>query len=160
MNEFKREERYIVVKRKHLQEGDEEALREFLQGWQIPTVECVVVESDWPEYETVWQMIETRVTGEINALAEPNIIFKTALKHTLDKMLSAMRAANNIQAEHDAQWITVRVLARGDNENTAADAVHSALQFAYNKKPGCIIAWDDLSAPIAQHPTPRNSPSA
>lgn len=29
-----------------------------------PTLECVVVESDWPEYETVWKLIKTRVEQE------------------------------------------------------------------------------------------------
>jgi hypothetical protein len=27
-------------------------------------LKCVVVESDWPEYETVFRMIEARVTGQ------------------------------------------------------------------------------------------------
>lgn len=29
-------------------------------------LQCVVVESDWPEYERVWAMIEARVTGEVD----------------------------------------------------------------------------------------------
>lgn len=58
--QFQREERYIVIKRKHLDEHDEETLREFLADREIGTVECVVIESDWPEYETVWGMIEQR----------------------------------------------------------------------------------------------------
>ncbi len=65
--EFKREERFIVVKRKHLKAGDEDALRKLLEVRNIATVECVVVESDWPEYETVWAMIEARCTGNIRA---------------------------------------------------------------------------------------------
>lgn len=65
VQKFEREERYIVIKRSHIsEEDDEQALRDFLQDYQIQTVECVVVESDWPEYETVWQMIEDRVTGK------------------------------------------------------------------------------------------------
>jgi len=31
-------------------------------------LECVVVESDWPEYERVWRMIEERVQGEVEAV--------------------------------------------------------------------------------------------
>lgn len=27
--------------------------------------ECIVVESDWPEYERVWNMIESRVDGHV-----------------------------------------------------------------------------------------------
>jgi len=60
---FEREERFIVIKRKHLSPAKEEALRTYLFDDGIDTVECVVVESDWPEYETVWRMIENRVTG-------------------------------------------------------------------------------------------------
>lgn len=75
MSEFKREERYVVVKIKDLVEasgdidpstGRSEAecvLRNFLEGWAVPTRECVVVEADWPEYEAVWKMIENRMNG-------------------------------------------------------------------------------------------------
>ena len=61
--EFRREERFIVVKRKHLTAVQETALRAHMARLDINTVECVVVESDWPEYETVWKMIEDHVTG-------------------------------------------------------------------------------------------------
>ena len=60
---FEREERYIVIKRKHLDEITECAIRTGLNGYRVNTVDCVVVESDWPEYETVWKMIEDRVSG-------------------------------------------------------------------------------------------------
>ncbi|QIE86958.1 hypothetical protein [Pseudomonas nitroreducens] len=69
MSEFKREERFIVIKRKHLSaesrfhESLEQELRVWLDKHLIPTSECVVVESDWPEYETVWSMIAARVEG-------------------------------------------------------------------------------------------------
>lgn len=60
---FQRETRYYTIKRKHLSAIQETALRAHLARLNIGTVDCVVVESDWPEYETVWQMIEDRVTG-------------------------------------------------------------------------------------------------
>lgn len=60
---FQREERYIVIKRKHLTNGHELDIRGYLDQIGVGTVECVVVEADWPEYETVWAMIEARVTG-------------------------------------------------------------------------------------------------
>ena len=60
---FQREERYIVIKRKHLAPLYEKAIRDFLKARDIPIVECAVIESDWPEYETVWKMIKDRVTG-------------------------------------------------------------------------------------------------
>ncbi|SDI55167.1 hypothetical protein [Pseudomonas panipatensis] len=69
MSEFKREARFIVIKRKHLSaesrvhDSLEQELRVWLDKHLIPTSECVVVESDWPEYETVWAMIAARVEG-------------------------------------------------------------------------------------------------
>ncbi|HET8869156.1 MAG TPA: hypothetical protein VFM48_01810 [Aquabacterium sp.] len=62
---FEREERYIVVKRKHLSEQQERDLREWMRLRGIGIVECAVVENDWPEYETVWRMIEDRVSGRL-----------------------------------------------------------------------------------------------
>lgn len=59
MTEFKREhDRYIVIKRKEIQEEDEESLREFLESWQIPTVQCLVIEPDWPIYDQAWDMVQ------------------------------------------------------------------------------------------------------
>lgn len=67
--EFKREERYIVIKRKDLRlVSVENILRRILADNDIPTRECVVVESDWPEYEIVWGLIEARMTGKPNAI--------------------------------------------------------------------------------------------
>ncbi|WP_313461528.1 hypothetical protein [Pseudomonas nitroreducens] len=69
MSEFKREERFIVIKRKHLSaesrthDSLEQELRIWLDRHLVPTSECVVVESDWPEYETVWAMLAARIEG-------------------------------------------------------------------------------------------------
>lgn len=63
MAAFEREERFIVVKRKHLTVEQEATLRAVLYEQDITTVECVVVEADWPEFETVWRMIEARCTA-------------------------------------------------------------------------------------------------
>lgn len=79
--EFKREERYIVIKRKHLHPITEASLRNTLNELGVGTVECVVVESDWPEYETVWRMIEeraagrtTQCSGDTQELADPQVV--------------------------------------------------------------------------------------
>lgn len=58
MSEFKREERYIVIKIKYLSDQDKDQIRGLLEMRGIVTQECVVVESDWPIYEKVWDMIE------------------------------------------------------------------------------------------------------
>lgn len=72
---FQREERYIVIKRKDLAlvpAPYRDLLLKSLGEMQphIPQREYVVVESDWPEYETVWAMIEARVNGKHPEQAE------------------------------------------------------------------------------------------
>lgn len=70
---FKREERYIVLKKTDLDNFDLSGrlmknLEEicdtvnYFRGLKGP-VECVVVEKDWPEYEVVWKLIEDRMNG-------------------------------------------------------------------------------------------------
>lgn len=76
MSEFKREDRYLVIKRSDLNQAlksypsanAKEGLRLILQSIDVvrtkrnkQPLKCVVVESDWPEYEPVWGMIESRV---------------------------------------------------------------------------------------------------
>jgi len=61
---FKREDRYVVIKLKDLDKKTTASLDFFLSWKGIRTRDCVVVESDWPEYEKVWKMIEDRVNGE------------------------------------------------------------------------------------------------
>lgn len=64
MTDFKREERYIVVKIKDVGATRLGALRQFLEVKGIPTRECVVVEPDWPIYEIVWHLVERLATGQ------------------------------------------------------------------------------------------------
>lgn len=64
MSNFKREERYTVIKHNQLTEKQIQYMKDCIFGEGIPTVECVVIESDWPEYNKVWQMIEERVKAE------------------------------------------------------------------------------------------------
>ena len=71
---FKREERYLVFKlsdvEEHFTPGERQQLARLAEVQRVgrseggkPLLECVVVESDWPEYEPTWQAIEARVTG-------------------------------------------------------------------------------------------------
>jgi len=81
--QFKREQRYFVVKvkdaKEYLDAHQLEKLAEIAdtisEGREkdgIPAVECVVVESDWPEYESTWRAIEDRVTGAQPAPSIPD----------------------------------------------------------------------------------------
>lgn len=62
-----REDRYIVVKKSHLTADQLSKLKSYMHLANIGTVPGVVVEADWPEYETVWRMIEDRVTARTAA---------------------------------------------------------------------------------------------
>lgn len=76
-NEFTREERYIVFKISDVVEHltTTEALH-LARLYEIQRVgrreagkaelECVVVEKDWPEYESTWRAIEARTAGAQN----------------------------------------------------------------------------------------------
>jgi hypothetical protein len=58
MSEFKREDRYAVIKWKDLSEDQMVQLTYTMQIMDIPTRECVVVEADSPVYQVVWDLIE------------------------------------------------------------------------------------------------------
>jgi hypothetical protein len=73
--EFKRENKYIVIKVKdalqlppHVQ-SMLTTVSEHIEGIRVsrgkPDIECIVVENDWPEYGKVWQMIQDRVEGKL-----------------------------------------------------------------------------------------------
>lgn len=63
MSNFKREVRYTVIKHNQLTDAQVGFLKNCIHGEGIPTVEALVIESDWPEYEPAWKMIEDRVSG-------------------------------------------------------------------------------------------------
>lgn len=58
MSNFQREELYIVLKLSDLTEDEYNHIEDYIEKCMIERRECVVVESDWPIYEQVWDMIE------------------------------------------------------------------------------------------------------
>lgn len=56
--DFKREERYIVLKLSDMDERQLHHIRHVINYEEIPLKECVVVESDWNIYETVWDLVQ------------------------------------------------------------------------------------------------------
>ncbi|UVL22430.1 hypothetical protein [Pseudomonas donghuensis] len=65
---FKREDRYIVIKRSDLKNVPVNYRSHLVDPMfsllaHLPHRECLVIESDWPEYEPAWAAIEARVTG-------------------------------------------------------------------------------------------------
>lgn len=79
MIKFEKELRYYVIKvadAKQFSDEAKRALENVLYASQIvrklrdaPQIDCVVVESDWPEYGAVWDMIQARVEGRPNQIA-------------------------------------------------------------------------------------------
>jgi len=72
MSEFKRENRYLVIKLSDAERYLNELDRIGLEGYaakidrgrvndEKKPFQCVVVESDWPEYVPTWKAIEDRV---------------------------------------------------------------------------------------------------
>ena len=81
--EFEREQRYVVLKVKdvmqRLSEKDILTLARILDEIDAyrksigkKSLECVVIESDWPEYEPTWKAIEARVPGAQPAAVMPD----------------------------------------------------------------------------------------
>ena len=79
---FEREDRYIIFKVKDLSEHKLGWVRDVIRLNDIPTVDAVVVEADWPEYEPTWAAIERRVTGgKWNGEGLPPVGQKIEMKH-------------------------------------------------------------------------------
>ena len=94
-DEFVWEDRYIVFKLSDVVEHLTTAERLHLERlYEIQRVgrkeagksalECVVVESDWPEYEPTWRAIEARVTGA-QAQPAPSVLAPKTGKDLLGK---------------------------------------------------------------------------
>ena len=75
MSEFQRENRYLVLKRKDLEKLPRR-ITDPLNFWleenarHLPNRQYVVIESDWPEYEVAFKLIEARVTGKPSEIDE------------------------------------------------------------------------------------------
>ena len=112
--QFKREQRYFVVKvkdaKEYLDAHQLEKLAEIAdtisEGREkdgIPAVESVVVESDWPEYESTWRAIEDRVTGAQPAPIVPEGWKLVPIEPTPEMMLVAQKADHD-HGDHE-EWL-------------------------------------------------------
>lgn len=81
--EFTHEARYVVLKNADIMQCL--TINELIELRRIqarvkehrtkigkPRLDCVVVESDWPEYEPTWRAIEARLTGAQPSPSVPN----------------------------------------------------------------------------------------
>ena len=106
---FRREDRYIVIKRTDMEKvpthlrrnfsGRCRALHEQMLISGAPARSFLVIESDWPEYEPVWQMIERRMVGQPQVTAADEL---NALLHWRDKHAKAIRERDALQLRLNA----------------------------------------------------------
>jgi len=87
---FERENRYIIIKRSDLQNVPVAYRSSLVDPMfsllsHLPSRKCLVIESDWPEYESYWQMIERRVTGQpaVSAAEELEAVLHWRNKHAI-----------------------------------------------------------------------------
>ena len=118
-NEFTREARYAVLKSadvmkcltvselielRRIQAKVEEHRAEIGK----PPLDCVVVESDWPEYEPTWKAIEARMTGssEESAVQTAARILNVELIRELDDLRAKVEAMEKQKPVAIAKWTT------------------------------------------------------
>lgn len=58
------EDRYVVIKLSKLSYDQRKFLIEAVEGMDLPTCDCVVIEEDWPEYTPVVDMLFGRIDRE------------------------------------------------------------------------------------------------
>lgn len=97
LDKAQREDRYIVIKRKDLLDAPElmrYALHVALEGLRehLPKRECLVIESDWPEYEPTWAAIQARTEGRAAFDGK-------TVADRLDQMADAMPAGSSAQSD-------------------------------------------------------------
>ena len=104
---FQRETRYIVVKLSKLDGGyssgklypNAELAKKIEKMAGNALVDCVVVETDKPEDEPVWQMIKRRVTGQPAVTAEEEL---DAVLHWRNKHAIAIKERDALQLRMNA----------------------------------------------------------
>ena len=103
--EFEREQRYVVLKVKdvmqRLSEKDILTLARILDEIDAyrksigkKSLECVVIESDWPEYEPTWKAIEARVTSAQPAPSVPDGWKLVPIEPTQEMLRALIDGAN------------------------------------------------------------------
>lgn len=125
MSEFNRENRYIVIKRKDLNTIPFAALQSFLEHLGaltsfLPRREFVVVESDWPEYETVLAMLAARVEGRPTPYQVLEQQAAALRQHKNDYMEAAEGTRRALEAEAKALREEVAALRAERKELTEA----------------------------------------
>ena len=102
-----------------------------------PRLDCVVVESDWPEYEPTWNAIEMRMTGSLkeSAVQTATRIMNIELIRERDDLRAALR--------HEADCVEA---AKAEIEALAAKIV----EMEHRESDAVMVALDSLDDYIAR----------
>ncbi|MCK1786072.1 MULTISPECIES: hypothetical protein [Pseudomonas] len=168
MSEFKREVRYTVIKHNQLTESQMQYLKNCIFGEGIPTVEAVVVESDWPEFEPVWKMIEDRVSGapveggkaEYDALAQAMTTNQTidgVPRELLERIAEALNYSDPYSLEGELRalldapagidWKTAHDTVLAHHRETFAEHIAEIEELKAAQPQGEPVAWMDPRSP-------------
>ena len=143
--EFEREQRYVVLKVKdvmqRLSEKDILTLARILDEIDAyrksigkKSLECVVIESDWPEYEPTWKAIEARVTGAQPAQSVPEDVMRDAERYRYLRGRDDSTAGVGCWLEAGGK-ACARGWLNGDQLDRAIDCAIEALAAAPEAKP-------------------------
>lgn len=147
---FAREERYLVIKNSDLNAAsltsqEKETLSSILtkvtatrRGLGKPPMQCVVVESDWPEYGPVYSMIEQRIEGASVPAGEIDAFEAAALAKWGYNRMDLSRYPDQ----------TYQVATLQDRR----EAWVSALSWLTNRMPGMSEFWFDLARSKSKYP--------
>ena len=145
MSDFQREERYVVFKLRDLVETEKDAVLRLANSINAQEIECVIVESDWPNYEHTWQTIERVSDGSYSdpyAEIERLQSRVAELEITHDGQAASMPEANKAWASSDPSWVLAHL-----KEETLFDTESIGEMLAFAKAAATSIPAKAASVP-------------
>ncbi|WP_218179140.1 hypothetical protein [Pseudomonas gingeri] len=158
---FKRENRYIVIKRSDLKKVPVAYRSSLVDPMfallsHLPHRECMVIESDWPEYEPTWAAIERRMTAGLAPANALPVALPTRMEHGFHPMahegfrggwnscLDAMSKLGPLYTQPDAGDVE-RLRKDLDNMREEREDLSKKLDRFYSRNHG-IKALSDIEA--------------
>jgi hypothetical protein len=155
MSEFNREDRYVVIKRSDVENyWRADVRKQFMAALgrlnehhvRIPQRQYLVIESDWPEYEPAWQMIERRMDGQPPVTAAEEL---DAVLHWRDKHAIAIKERDALQLRLNAADQRIDELER---DKARLDALESnCWDVRYDSSPNGDAGDSSISIEIVGH---------
>lgn len=172
---FERKENYLVLKGSDIDKALSDIGKDNLMSLALKVedwrgkngkaqLQCVVVEHDWPEYEPVWNMIESRITGK-PAPGRDELAYDMArqimqlFNETYIGGLPQMQARIQCFIEKELAQLPVPAPAPDWSQSERRDCVTCGSEgvstLHYNGEPVCYSCWPTEPAP-APAPAPTS----